>query len=222
MTDSDTQTWKPIPGFSRRYEASEDTGHIRSHITGQAMKTRPNNRGYLIVNLTDDNGQRQTRTVHTLILETFAGPCPPGMEACHGPGGQTDNRLANLRWDTKEANRDDWRRDNPPRPKPPKVCVRCGDEFDAQGRRCPPCIQWFAREGARRMAGGEDPEAAAGDLEYPSPLGLIRLARKHAGLRFITEDELNAMLRAAAHPEITQRHWLRRVTRRAEGRTRPW
>lgn len=36
---------------------------------------------------------------------TFVGPCPPGMEACHFPDRDpTNNRLENLRWDTKKAN----------------------------------------------------------------------------------------------------------------------
>lgn len=38
------------------------------------------------------------------MLEAFVGPCPPGEECCHGPGGPADNRLANLRWDTRQAN----------------------------------------------------------------------------------------------------------------------
>ena len=46
----------------------------------------------------------QKYRVHRLILETFVGPCPPGMEACHGNGIRTDNRLENLRWDTRKAN----------------------------------------------------------------------------------------------------------------------
>jgi hypothetical protein len=42
--------------------------------------------------------------VHRLVLEAFVGPCPAGMEACHNNGVRTDNRLENLRWDTRSAN----------------------------------------------------------------------------------------------------------------------
>lgn len=43
--------------------------------------------------------------VHRLVLEAFVGPCPPGLEACHGPDRDVaNNKLSNLRWDTKKAN----------------------------------------------------------------------------------------------------------------------
>lgn len=45
--------------------------------------------------------------VHRLVLETFVGPCPDGMEACHGNGDNSDNRLENLRWDLHQSNIDD-------------------------------------------------------------------------------------------------------------------
>jgi hypothetical protein len=45
-----------------------------------------------------------TRKVHRLVLETFVGPCPDGMECCHNNGDPADNRLENLRWDTLSSN----------------------------------------------------------------------------------------------------------------------
>lgn len=39
-------------------------------------------------------------SIHRLVLETFIGPCPDGMECCHNNGDPVDNRLGNLRWDT--------------------------------------------------------------------------------------------------------------------------
>ena len=47
------------------------------------------------------------KSVHCLILETYVGPCPAGMEACHNNGVKTDNRLDNLRWDTRSNNQKD-------------------------------------------------------------------------------------------------------------------
>lgn len=42
--------------------------------------------------------------VHRLVLLAFVGPCPEGMEACHNNGDRRDNRLENLRWDTRRKN----------------------------------------------------------------------------------------------------------------------
>jgi hypothetical protein len=42
--------------------------------------------------------------VHRLVLETFVGSCPEGMEGCHGDGDKTNNALLNLRWDTPKSN----------------------------------------------------------------------------------------------------------------------
>lgn len=63
---------------------------------------RPN--GYVVVNVRDLGGVYTNRLLHRLILETFVGPCPPGMQCCHYNDIKTDNRLENLRWDTPEAN----------------------------------------------------------------------------------------------------------------------
>jgi hypothetical protein len=39
-----------------------------------------------------------------MVLEAFVGPCPPGLECCHGNGVGTDNWVENLRWDTHTEN----------------------------------------------------------------------------------------------------------------------
>lgn len=105
------EQWKPVVGFEGSYEVS-DQGQVRSldrvimrsngisqTLRGQMLKPCLNRAGYPHVNLSGRN-----RKVHHLVLEAFAGSRPEGMEACHGPGGQTDNRLANLRWGSKSEN----------------------------------------------------------------------------------------------------------------------
>lgn len=42
--------------------------------------------------------------VHRLVLETFVGPCPEGMECDHVNRDRSDNRLQNLRWVTSVDN----------------------------------------------------------------------------------------------------------------------
>jgi hypothetical protein len=74
------------------------------------LKPFPAPNGYLLVDLSRDD----TRTrwfVHRLVLAIFDGPCPAGQEACHGPGGQQNNSLANLRYGTHAENIADRSRD---------------------------------------------------------------------------------------------------------------
>lgn len=69
----------------------------------QRMKQQTNADGYKKVSLWTASG-RKNYYVHRLVLIMFVGPCPEGLEACHGEGGQADNTLDNLRWDTPKAN----------------------------------------------------------------------------------------------------------------------
>ena len=50
---------------------------------------------------------RAPRLVHTLVLKTFVGPCPEGMEGCHKNGVPSYNHVDNLRWDTHASNMQD-------------------------------------------------------------------------------------------------------------------
>jgi hypothetical protein len=70
------------------------------------LKGVPNTNGYLSHNLMIGKKQKLLR-VHAIVLETFIGPRPESMLACHNNGNRTDNRLRNLRWDSHRANIDD-------------------------------------------------------------------------------------------------------------------
>jgi hypothetical protein len=50
------------------------------------------------------NGTRKAIRVHTLIMMLFVGPRPEGMEVAHNNGDPSDNRLENLRYDTRVGN----------------------------------------------------------------------------------------------------------------------
>lgn len=109
--------WLPVPGWEGEYEVS-DLGRVRSverivprrsvpqTIAARILKTPPASHGYPRVNLCR-NGSYTQRTVHSLVLEAFVGPCPPGMECLHGNGIRTDARLVNLRWGTSKENKAD-------------------------------------------------------------------------------------------------------------------
>jgi len=111
------EVWQPIPGFEGAYEASSN-GQVRSlsrvACNGRTVPAKiltPSCRGgrYLYVMLGKD-GQRFYFGVHQIVLMTFVGRCPEGMQGCHFNGNMSDNRIENLRWDTSKANHADRRR----------------------------------------------------------------------------------------------------------------
>lgn len=63
-------------------------------------------KGHVRVELRTTDGRVVKAMVHVLVLESFVGPCPPGMEGCHEDGDPANNRPSNLRWDTPQGN---WR-----------------------------------------------------------------------------------------------------------------
>ncbi len=74
---------------------------------GKSIKTQPSkNDGYVRVNLFVDK-KYIYRLVHRIVLETFKGPCPKGMESRHLDGIRSNNKLSNLRWGTKQQNQMD-------------------------------------------------------------------------------------------------------------------
>jgi len=120
--DDVQERWLPVPDFPG-YEVS-DLGRLRSFWRRDGKKGKGggagakavltdspqsihkpglNHNGYLQVSLRK-NGKPYSRRIHRLVLLTFRGPCPPGMESRHLDGIQTRNYLTNLVWGTKKEN----------------------------------------------------------------------------------------------------------------------
>jgi hypothetical protein len=70
------------------------------------MKTPPTKAGYPVVNLCHD-GKQVTVYIHVLVLNTFIGECPLGMECRHLDGNPMNNQLDNLQWGTSKENGED-------------------------------------------------------------------------------------------------------------------
>jgi hypothetical protein len=139
MTSTTTaaeEVWRPIGYGFASYEASTH-GKVRSidrtlpggrRCKGVVLKPRISNRGYLLVNVRDDNGDRQTRTVHTLVMLAFVGLPPAGQETRHlddvplnnrwAPGDEKATRAAggNLIYGTPAQNAADKIRNTAPPP----------------------------------------------------------------------------------------------------------
>jgi len=74
-------------------------------------------KGHLQVDLKRDK-KRHQRYVHTLVLETFLGPRPDGMQGLHRDDDPYNNHVSNLYWGTMKQNAVD-REDN-------RRCIHCG------------------------------------------------------------------------------------------------
>ena len=103
------EEWRPVVGWEGLYSVS-DQGRVWSVRSGRCLKPGGNNRSganqHHQVQLCR-NGIGSMKTVHRMVLEAFVGPCPAGMEACHLNDVGIDNRLTNLRWDSRSANQRD-------------------------------------------------------------------------------------------------------------------
>lgn len=106
-----TDEFREIPG-SPGYDINR-VGVVRSWwLRGSRGKRKVDTPAILRTNLLSGYpflwlGGSRHDFVHRLVLLTFVGPCPDGMEACHNNGVRTDCRLENLRWDTRKNNHTD-------------------------------------------------------------------------------------------------------------------
>ena len=108
------EEWKAIPGYEGFYSVS-NLGRVRAEqrqVPGkmssirtlpQKLMTPTNNDGYLQIRLSR-NKSSICRKVHALVMMAFVGKRPDGMEVAHKNGIRSDNRLENLRYDTKLGN----------------------------------------------------------------------------------------------------------------------
>ena len=108
-----------IPNFPN-YAITKD-GKVWSNYSNKWLSPGKTTNGYLFVCLCK-NGQVKECRIHRLVLEAHTGRCPDGMEACHNNGNRLDNRIENLRWDTRSNNRKDSIKHGT------ASCIRCGEE----------------------------------------------------------------------------------------------
>jgi len=116
------EEWRPIAGYKGLYEVS-NLGRVKSldrvlqdkkglfkKFKGKILKntTKKNPYGiYMVVRLSRNGEDHASRYVSHLVLETFKGPRPSGMECCHCDGNSLNNRIDNLRWGTPKENTSD-------------------------------------------------------------------------------------------------------------------
>lgn len=115
--DEQIEIWKDIPDYEGVYQASTfgriqsltkirfcGPGNCATLRPGRILKLDLSNKGYYRALLQNGVGTRKRVGVHRLVLETFVGPCPEGMECCHIDGNPSNNKLENLKWGTHLEN----------------------------------------------------------------------------------------------------------------------
>jgi hypothetical protein len=71
------------------------------------LNGRPDQVGYIQVDLFDANSGRSKYRIHNLVMQTFVGLPGKGQVVCHYDDIKTNNQLTNLRYDTHKANGQD-------------------------------------------------------------------------------------------------------------------
>lgn len=105
-----------VPGFPD-YEVTRDGRVWSNKGRGRWLKPGIASGGYPLVGLMRD-GRQYSRKVHVLVALAFLGPRPEGHDVCHNNGNPADNRVENLRYDTRSANLRDAVRHGTQKPGP--------------------------------------------------------------------------------------------------------
>lgn len=105
MSEDRLEIWKPVVGYEGLYIVSNLGNVLRVPEKGRSSKNLcfGHADGYKRVQLSRD-GKARSFSVHRLVLEAFAGPCPPGKEGSHLDGNRLNCNSNNLVWETKKEN----------------------------------------------------------------------------------------------------------------------
>lgn len=99
-SQNEEATWKLVPGFTN-YEAST-LGEVRNIHIKHVLSTRLNAEGYLLCDLTSDEGNAKSWLVHRVVAITFL-PNPYSLPTVHHINRiRNDNRVENLEWSSYE------------------------------------------------------------------------------------------------------------------------
>lgn len=129
------EIWKPVIEIKRNnrilkfegYEVS-NLGNVRSYKARYGkvpeggkrpmmkhpyiLADRMDQRGYILLCLSDVDLKRYNIRIHTIVAQTFLGFPDDGLSILHHNDIKTDNRLENLRYGTQKENLADYKRNN--------------------------------------------------------------------------------------------------------------
>ena len=122
------ETWKDIPSYEGLYQVS-NLGRVKGldrivktkngrtqYKKGTVLKNKMGTNGYHYVCLYKNNKQK-TFMIHSLVALNFIGDRPYKNDICHINGNRLDNRVSNLKYDTRAENFNDMYRQGKKNPK---------------------------------------------------------------------------------------------------------
>lgn len=92
------EEWRPVVGYEGLYSVS-NAGRVYSHINEMLLRPGRASNGYYTVALC-----QTSHTIHSLVLNAFVGPCPPGYVCRHLNGVRANSALWNVCWGTPTQN----------------------------------------------------------------------------------------------------------------------
>lgn len=168
-----TERWLSVPGWEDLYSVS-DQGRVKSEhrvivqsngirrvVRERILQPAPDSHGHLHVVLYR-GGRGTTVKVHLLVLASFVGPRPPGLDGLHWDDVPDNNALLNLRYGSPSENRHDQVRNGGHHQANKTHCVN-GHAFTPENtivrrngnRDCRPCAYRRSAESYQRRKSTE-------------------------------------------------------------------
>lgn len=111
MQSNSNEAWRDVPNTKGQYQATE-SGMVRSvsigkrtgRQRGRILSPTASRKGYRCFRICVEGEAPRNVKLHRVIMETFIGPCPAGMQVNHKDGDKTNNTVENLEYVTCKEN----------------------------------------------------------------------------------------------------------------------
>ena len=98
------EIYRDVLGYEGRYQVTS-WGRVYSVEKERFLIPQENEKGYLRVSLTEENGRRKHKKVHRLVATAFIPNPENKPQVNHKDGNKSNNSFTNLEWVTDEENK---------------------------------------------------------------------------------------------------------------------
>lgn len=99
------EKYRDVAGYEGLYQVTS-WGRVYSVGKNRFLKTETTDKGYLRVDLIDENGKRQHHKVHRLVAKAFIPNSHNKPQVNHKDGNKQNNSITNLEWVTDSENKE--------------------------------------------------------------------------------------------------------------------